>query len=43
MTAPGVGWGQLCGGGVEQKGERTPGHGQWCDDYGWGEYKRDKW
>ena len=37
MTA----WGRL-GGGVEQKGERTHGHGQQCRDC-WGEYKGTKW
>ena len=30
MTA-GVGW--LEGGGIEQKGKRTHGYGQQCDDY----------
>ena len=34
MTASGGG--RLGGGGIEQKGKRTHGHGQWCGDC-WGE------
>ena len=30
MTAKG--WGRFKGGGIEQKGERTHGHGQQCGD-----------
>ena len=33
MTAKG--WGRFKGGGIEQKGERTHGHGQQCSDC-WG-------
>ena len=30
------GWGSVGGGGIEQKGKRTHGHGQQCGDcWGW--------
>ena len=32
------------GGGIEQKGKRTQGHGQWCGHFREGErYKKVKW
>ena len=41
MTAK---WWGVRGGGTEQKGKRTHGHGQQCGDY-WGgrQYKGAKW
>ena len=40
MTASGAE--RLGGGGIEQKGKRTHGHGQQYGDCG-GDYKGDKW
>ena len=46
MVAVG-GWGEerraLGGGGIEQKGKRTHGHGQQCGDCRGEDYKGDKW
>ena len=41
LTALGVGWWELGGGEIEQKGKRT--HGQRCVNCGGGKYKGDKW
>ena len=35
--------GEVRGGGVEQKGKRTQGHGQQCGDCGGGVYKGTAW